>query len=206
MKRLAPRATGLFILLIYLPTIVCAQDSGAALPESLPADPSVTEISRADSPGNRPLPRGFLSLSLGTSLEEAKTLLAAEAMFTYRGDPDISMRPFDNQPIINSGGTGMMESGTFQFRDDRLYSITLEIDPRQMDYFTMYRDLVSKYGEPDYLDPELSYWEQDGVRMTLEKPVTVKYISMDVFNEIREAGAAQESLLDISRELFLDNF
>ena len=152
------------------------------------------------------VPDRFTSLVLGEGLENVKTTLQSHPLFRYQGDPDVSLVPIDRQPIIEAQGRGFMESGIFQFRDERLYSIILRINEKQLDYFTMYTYLKEKYGEPDYLDPQQSYWEQNGRRMILEKPVVVKYLDMDVFNRIREEGAARESTSNYSRELFLNNF
>ena len=152
------------------------------------------------------VPDRFTSIVLGATLEEVKAQLQIHPLFRYRGDPDLSLVPIDRQPIIETAGVGLMLSGIFQFKDERLYSIILRIDDDQLDYFTMYTRFIEKYGEASYLDPQLSYWEQDGHRMVLEKPTLVKYLDMDVFNRIREEGRAEESFGEYSRELFLSNF
>ncbi|AHC15292.1 hypothetical protein [Salinispira pacifica] len=204
------RSCKLFILLsipVFLsPLSLAAQE--APSPEDGEAVPRENSIDPAEEgePEVMPLPGGFTDLMLGTELEELKRRLEANRQFDYRGDPDVSFSPSSEQALIRTDGRGFMESGVFQFHEDRLFSITLNIDTEQMDYFTMFRDLQNKYGEPDYLDPQLSYWEGSGVRMVLEKPLSVKYIDMQVFDQIREDGAARESLGELSRELFLDNF
>lgn len=152
------------------------------------------------------IPDRFDSIVLGAPLETVKLALQNNTFFNYRGDPDVSLAPIDRQPIIVSLGLGFMEEGVFQFKDERLYSITLRIDKDQIDYFTMYDFFSEKYGDPNYLDPQQSYWEQEGRRMVLERPVVVKYLDMDVFNRIREEGVAVEAIGEYSRELFLDSF
>jgi hypothetical protein len=109
--------------------------------------------SEADVPAPQPLPRSFGSMVLGISLEQAKEDLQTDSLFSYRGDPDISFSPVDSQPIIRADGLAYLDAGIFQFHEDALYSITLQIDPEQLDYFTMYSTLTAKYGDPDYLDP-----------------------------------------------------
>ena len=152
------------------------------------------------------IPDRFTSIVLGSELETVKMLLQAHTLFNYRGDPDISLKPSDKQPLIETQGQGFMSAGIFQFRDERLYSIILRLDEAQIDYFTMYSLFQGKYGEPSYLDPQLSYWEQGGRRLVLEKPVVIKYLDMDTFNQIRAEGAASEGVREYSRKAFLDNF
>jgi hypothetical protein len=202
MIRLAvKRLFSFLIFLLVLYAGIGSQEVGGGFSDA-PEVPG----SEADVPAPQPLPRSFGSMVLGISLEQAKEDLQTDSLFSYRGDPDISFSPVDSQPIIRADGLAYLDAGIFQFHEDALYSITLQIDPEQLDYFTMYSTLTAKYGDPDYLDPQQSYWERNGVRMILEKPVTVKYLDMDAFTAIREAGAAQESVGDLSREIFLDNF
>lgn len=199
----------LMLFALLFPVMLGAQEGEAqGDTQGEEAEPGEDSPSPGENPEKEslPLPRGFTDLLLGSDLEELKQRLETNRQFDYRGDPDIRLSPSSNQALIRTEGRGFMESGVFQFHEERLFSITLNIDIEQMDYFTMFRDLTQKYGDPDYLDPRLSYWNGDGIRMVLEKPLSVKYIDMQAFNRIREAGAAEESMGEFSRELFLDNF
>ena len=45
------------------------------------------------------VPRTFRNLSLGMSMEAVKEVLAADGLFAYRGDPDVSLLPRPNEKI-----------------------------------------------------------------------------------------------------------
>ena len=76
----------------------------------------------------------------------------------------------------------------FQFYDEKLYIITMNINTQKMDYYTMFKNFTEKYGEPDEINPEKAVWSSDTVTMILEKPLSVKYIDTQVYNNILEPG------------------
>ena len=51
------------------------------------------------------LPAGFRAISLGMGLDEVKKALAADPLFIYRGDPDVSFLPQTDQSLIECPGT-----------------------------------------------------------------------------------------------------
>jgi hypothetical protein len=99
-----------------------------------------------------------------------------------------------------------MERGAFLFEEDFLYIITLFLNRERLDYFTIYRTLQSKYGDPDDLSPEAAIWEDEATRMSLERPLTVKYVDLDRFEAQIEEGEMGESLRAQMREIFLEQF
>lgn len=124
----------------------------------------------------------------------------------YRGAPDVSLRPFDQERSIETEGRGYMERGAFLFNEDYLYIITLFLNRERIDYFTIYRALESKYGEPDELSPDRALWENETTRMSLERPLTVKYVDRQRFESQIEEGEMEESLRAQMREIFLEQF
>lgn len=154
----------------------------------------------------RDLPRGFDDLLLGLSLQEARDRLVGNSSFMYRGAPDVSLRPFDQERSIETDGRGYMERGAFLFDDDYLYIITLFLNRERLDYFTMYRTLERKYGEPDDLSPERALWENETTSMSLERPLTVKFVDRERFEGRIEEGEMEESLRAQMREIFLEQF
>jgi hypothetical protein len=154
----------------------------------------------------REIPRGFDDLLLGLSLEDTRERLQGNTNFLYRGAPDVSLRPFDQERSIETEGRGYMERGAFLFEEDFLYIITLFLNRERLDYFTIYRTLQSKYGDPDDLSPEAAIWEDEATRMSLERPLTVKYVDLDRFEAQIEEGEMGESLRAQMREIFLEQF
>jgi hypothetical protein len=151
-------------------------------------------------------PRGFRSVELGMGLEQVKQLLIDDALYDYRGDPDISFLPQPPQTLIETSGSSFVRRAYFQFDQERLYIIILSMDPDRLDYYTLYSTLAGKYGEPTRLDPTEAVWQFDGTRLSLERPLNVKYIDSAVFQALKEEGQVQEDLWEISKENFLQQF
>ena len=73
-----------------------------------------------------------------------------------------------------------------------------------MDYYSIFTKLTEKYGEPDSFDPQSATWKDDEVTMSLEKPLTLKYIDNKLFEETQNYSNIQPSPTEITREMFLD--
>jgi len=158
----------------------------------------------SDSPD--PLPGGFRSILLGMGLDEVKEELKGDMYFNYRGDPDVSLLPEPNRTMIDTEGVVFVSRGYFQFYEEILYIINLELNTRQVDFYSMYTTLVEKYGEPGALDNTKAVWENEMVRLSLEKPLTVKYIKKDIFQEILTQRNREKSAGELTRDTFLNQF
>ena len=182
-----------------------AQEEGASQPGTLgPGAPA----SPIEQPGTEAVrtPRGFRSIRLGMELEQVKQLLIEDPLFDYRGDPDISFLPLPPQTLIETSGSSFIRRAYFQFDQDLLYIIILSMDPDRLDYYTLYSTLSGKYGQPTSLDPTEAVWQFDGMRLSLERPLSVKYIDSTVFEALKEEGQVQEDLWEISKDNFLQQF
>jgi len=153
-----------------------------------------------------PLSPGFDAFHLGMSLDDLKKALKNTSFFLYNGDPDVTLLSRPNTNLIDVPGITYFSRGVFQLIDGKLYSITLELNPVQLDYYAMYTTLTKKYGDPLALDPSSARWENSLVRLSLEKPLTVKYLDMPQFLKLQKDGTAQQALQNLTREKFLENF
>lgn len=178
-----------------------AQESGAG--EPVPGTASGRSVL---GPEAVQPPWGFRSIRLGMELEEVKQLLIDDPLFDYRGDPDISFLPLPPQTLIETSGSSFIRRAYFQFDEDRLYIIILSMDPNRLDYYTLYSTLSEKYGPPTRLDPTEAVWQFERLRMSLERPLNVKYIDSAVFEALKEEGQVQQDLWEISKENFLQQF
>jgi hypothetical protein len=160
----------------------------------------------APEPGVIQPPRGFRSIQLGMELERVKQLLIQDPLFDYRGDPDISFLPLPPQTLIETSGSSFIRRAYFQFDQDLLYIIILSMDPDRLDYYTLYSTLSEKYGPPTSLDPTEAVWQFEQLRLSLERPLNVKYIDSAVFETLKEEGQVQEDLWEISKDNFLQQF
>lgn len=152
------------------------------------------------------LPAGFRGISLGMGLDQVKKALAADPLFIYRGDPDVSFLPQTDQYLIECPGTTYLRRAYFQFADSRLFIMILVLDTQKLDHYSIFSALSAKYGPPASLSPQESVWQSDTVRLSLERPLTVKYVDNKTFSAILAKGGAQKDLDQLSREKFIEQF
>ena len=87
-----------------------------------------------------PLPDGFGDVHLGMSLDETKKQLIKNPDFGYAGDRDVSLLPGDARMLIEtnaSGGRGspFLTQCWFQFYNEQLYIITINLNTQKTDYY-----------------------------------------------------------------------
>ncbi|HUV07443.1 MAG TPA: hypothetical protein VMX75_06920 [Spirochaetia bacterium] len=149
---------------------------------------------------------GFRGINLGMDLEAVKDLLLKDPFFDYRGDPDVSFLPRTYDSLIECRGNAYIKRAFFQFKEKRLSIMILVLDPDKIDHYSVFARLNERYGVFTSLSPEKVVWEDEKVILTLERPLSVKYIDRKVFEDELKAGVAGENLRDTSRLRFLDNF
>lgn len=157
------------------------------------------------------LPDGYGGVHLGMSLDEAKKQLLKNSDFGYSGDRDVSLLPGDGRTLIETNATGgrgspFLTQCYFQFYNEQLYIITININSQKTDYYTMYTTLSEKYGKPVSLDPQMAVWENDSVTIQLERPLSVKYIDKETFDMLKTASTVQKSYEEQNLQSFLDEF
>ena len=86
------------------------------------------------------LPDGYGDVHLGMSLKEAKEQLLKNSDFGYSGDRDVSLLPGDAKILIETNATGGRGSSFltqcwFQFYNEQLYIITININTAKVDYY-----------------------------------------------------------------------
>ncbi len=189
-----------FAALLLFPLFVTAQeDSGASLESSMSAESSTDETGQA-------LPRQFRELVLGMSLDELKDVLAKDGYFNFRGDRDVSFLPVREQSLVETTGTSFIRRAFFQLRDSSVFIMSFTLNTSIIDYFSVFSKFVEKYGKPSWLDPRMAVWETDETRISIERPLTVKYIDKVVFDDIvSESGLIESGQVEMRRD-FLDEF
>lgn len=157
------------------------------------------------------LPKGYGNVTLGMSLDQAKESLKKNPAFGYHGDRDVSLIPGDNQMLIEtdaSGGYGsvFLTNCWFQFYNKQLYIITINVNTDKMDYYSMFKTFLEKYGEPFSLDPDKAIWKTEETTMILEKPLSVKYIDNKTYEEIQKKATVEISAEELTQKMFLEEF
>ena len=155
------------------------------------------------------LPHGYKDITLGMSLQETKDSLVKDPDFGYHGDRDVSLIPGSSKTLIETDadrglGSNFLKRCWFQFIFDELYIITININPEKMDYYSVFTTLTKKYGEPTTFSPQAATWKNDEVTMSLEKPLTLKYIDNKLFEQTQNYSNIQASPTEITRDMFLE--
>jgi hypothetical protein len=140
------------------------------------------------------------------SLDELKEALAADGLFAFRGDRDVSFLPVKEENLVETTGLSFIRRAFFQLRDGRVFIMAFSLDPDMVDHYSVFMALREKYGDPGSLNPAQAVWENGQTRVSVERPLTVKYIDMEVFSRIVDESNAEESSRVFLRQRFLDEF
>lgn len=157
------------------------------------------------SDANAPLPVAYRDISLGMNVDDVKKMLLADKLYGYRGERDVSMLPTQNRVLIESEGLSFLNRSWFQFYQDKLYTMTFKLDSDRVDFYSVFRALQDKYGEPTSLDPEKIVWKDDNVTLSLERPLVLKFIDTQVFAEIQNTSKVNKNTEELTRKGFLES-
>lgn len=213
-QRLISRDLVIYKMLLLLSCLIFAGNSAllaqsVAIPtEPAPSATSVTTTNQDSSTSGilAELPKRYRAFSLGMGLEDLKKALAADDLFTFRGDRDVSLLPLSEQTLVETTGLSFIKRAFFQLKGGKVFIMAFTLNTDKIDHYSVFTTLVQKYGEPKELNPREAVWLSDTVRLSLERPLTVKYIDLQVFNTIVEASAVKESKEAVLRKEFLNDF
>jgi hypothetical protein len=188
-----------------------ALSQSAAVPTPQPTagpgvspSPSAPEAPAGEKPAD--VPSAFRDFSLGMGLDEAKAALQKESLLAYAGDPDVSMLPSRKETLIDVQGASFIKRASFQFVDDKLYVMIFSLDSTKVDHYSVYSAMVKKYGKPSSVSPEEIFWSNDKTKVSIERPLTVKYLDLGAYNGIMEKSVSEKSYREMRRDMFLDSF
>ena len=140
---------------------------------------------------------------------EVKSELKKNTDFGYRGDRDVSLSPKTKQVLIETDASKNVYSFFtrcwFQFVDDKLFSITLNLNEKKIDHASIFTSLSKKYGNPSSISPKRSAWQDDSIIMSLERPLTLKYIDNAKFQKMLDEGNVQKTIEEKSKDEFLES-
>jgi hypothetical protein len=152
------------------------------------------------------LPRQYRSLSLGMGLDDLKTALQKDGLFYFRGDRDVSLLPVREQTLVETTGLSFIRRAFFQLESGNVFIMAFSLDTRLVDHYSVFTSFVKKYGEPDALSPSETVWENEETRVSIERPLTVKYIDKTVFNRLIAESRELRSNELFARQEFLNDF
>jgi hypothetical protein len=203
-----------FFALLVLSPLLWSQNgaSGTGLPgeSGLPSESIEIVIPSRNLPtivpGSEELPRSFRQLRLGMTLDELKKALEEDGLFEFRGDRDVSFLPVKEENLVETAGLSFIRRAFFQLRDGRVFIMAFRLDPVSIDHYSVFTSFIKKYGEPGSLSPAESVWENGETRISIERPLTVKYIDMTIFKAIMGEAKAEEAAEIFRRQGFLNEF
>lgn len=154
------------------------------------------------------VPNGYGGVTLGMSVDSTKDALKQNSDFGYHGDRDVSLVPGTEDTLIETDTqrghvVSFLDRCYFQFNNDALYIITINVNPSRVDYFSMLDTLIQKYGKPTNLNPQIATWKGSGVTMTLERPLTLKYIDDSTFESLNSSSNVEKSGGEKTKDAFL---
>jgi hypothetical protein len=152
------------------------------------------------------LPRHYRALSLGMGLDDLKNNLQKDALFYFRGDRDVSLLPAREQTLVETTGLSFIRRAFFQLAGGNLFIMAFSLDTQLVDHYSVFTSFVKKYGEPDALSPSEAVWENEETRVSLERPLTIKYIDKAVFNRLIAESRELQSNELFARQEFLNEF
>lgn len=102
-----------------------------------------------------------------------------------------------------AGNPSFIKRASFYFKEERLYSMTINFSTSFTNYYSVFSSLKEKIGSPFAVKgPNLVEWKNGNVLVRLERPLTVKYIDMSVIEELRKQyDEDQKNKLDIRENI-----
>ncbi len=152
------------------------------------------------------LNNGYKEFKLGMGKSEVEKLLQTSDDFNILKEEILSTRLEPDTEIISTEGTGFIIYGYFHFDKDELFQIFLKIDREKIGYYFLLKKLITKYGNPTKFNPKRAIWENNEVRIILEKPCNIKYINLPIWNEIIKDQKKKDFIMDKLRDDFSNDF
>ncbi|MCG8451765.1 MAG: hypothetical protein MI717_01130 [Spirochaetales bacterium] len=159
-----------------------------------------------DAPSKTTIPRDYRGIELGSKPEVVKEQLRLDGWFYYRGEADVTLLEGTQASLIDAEGTLFLTRGLFQFEENGLSTIVLELNPETVDWYTVFTTLSERYGEPTEMNPQRAWWEDEQTRVAIERPLTVKYLDLNVYASSQEKTSNRQAWREKAREEFLNEF
>ncbi len=169
---------------------------------------SVTTLPQSDETSdgqNMVLSNGYKEIRLGMTLEEVRQIINSMPEFNPIREEILQIRIEPDKQILTTEGYSFVSKAYFHFDNDRLYQILLKFNQNKIGYFNLLSTFRSRFGEPAFINPSKSYWQNERVRITIEKPATIKYLDRQIWNSIIGSGNQEDSDFIILRNDLLNN-
>ena len=157
------------------------------------------------------LPNGYKKYSFGMSMDEVKDAIKEDSLLKNVREEVLSVRIQPDKQILTVYGDrrngGYVEKAYFQFNEDKLFYIYLQLSEKKVGYYSLLKSMTDKYGNATNLEPKKASWENDSVRIQIEKPCILKYTDIKTWDSLSSTEAEMEArkVEKIEREKFLED-
>ena len=155
--------------------------------------------------GIEPLSEGYKDIKLGITQDEAKNILKQSRDFNLKREEILTIRLEPDTEILSTEGFGFINFAYFHFHQDKLFQILLKIDKNRIGYYLLLKKMSTRFGSPSKFSPKRATWQNDKVRIAIEKPCTIKYIYLPIWNNLVKNDLSSDHILDSIREKFVDD-
>ncbi|WP_295161808.1 hypothetical protein [uncultured Brachyspira sp.] len=129
---------------------------------------------------------GFKDIKLGATREDTINAILSDNTMTLpkqymTGTVDLSAE--ESATFLALEENKFYKSGYFIFKNDALYSITINFQPNQVDFLELLSALNAKYTKGSFINADTVAWQNGDIRIILERPSIIKYIDMNNITE-----------------------
>jgi hypothetical protein len=175
--------------------------------EWVPPEDSPDSAAEAEEPEAVPLPRSFHNIFLGIGLDTLKGYLRDDAAFNFREERDVSLLPSSpDQTLVETQGSSFIRRAFFQLSSGEVFIMSFTLNTALVDHYSVFTTFVQRYGEPTSLNPQEAVWEDEDTRISIERPLTVKYIDKNIFTALARNASPGGGRELLRRNEFLDGF
>jgi hypothetical protein len=117
--------------------------------------------------------------------------------------------PGENRVLIETNAAGghvlsFLDRCWFQFYNGKLFIVIINMNRDRIDHYSIFSTLCKKYGNPVTLSPEKAVWQDGTVTMSLERPLSIKYIDRKMFEDLQDKSLVDQSAAEMTRDMFLE--
>jgi hypothetical protein len=150
------------------------------------------------------LSQGYNGILLGMKKDDVKKILENSKDFNAKKEETLSMRLQPDTDIISTEGLGFINFAYFHFYKDQLYQIYFLISEEKIGYYYLLKRLTQRFGPPQNFNPKKAGWSNNNVQIIAEKPCTLKYIYVPIWNDLIKKDQTSDTVLEVQRDKFID--
>ena len=81
--------------------------------------------------------------------------------------------------------------------------MSFALDKGLVDHYSVFKAMTEKYGNAGKIEPVEWVWEDGKIRISIERPLTLKYIDVAAFEGLKGKSGVEKAYKELSRDDFL---